>query len=617
MTAGPAPGRTAEDIAESAEAVRETFSCPLGAGGVAVVDGRGCMVNVERGRLHIADGLGPHRRERTWDKATHDLRRVVVVGADAMISTAALRWCAGTGVSLVVLGPDGAVLSGGPPGRSTARLLRAQAVALYGATGVEVAGYVIGCKLRGEAKVLRRLGEHDAAGTLDEMAEAVGNVDSIEQVRAIEAGGANVYWGAWERAAEVVFTRKDLPRVPEAWRRFNGRRSAINPGSPRSATDVAGALLNYEYKLTEVESTIALSRIGLSETLGVLHADMPNRPSFSCDVQEAVRPLADEHVLDICRGPLLKRTFVEDSRGVVRVLSPMSHRLAEAMGAFGEALGPVVERVAAILAKSSPYDLKVPTVLSGAKHRAAARRRVTAERASGAAGAPAPVGPNPGGIAPRGRPRRKPATLPVPEPLCHGCGAKLPVEADRDRSRRGWCDACLPERRGEVGSVMQAASRTAAQTFAELTGALPSHTPEATAARRAANARQVAVQRAWEETTTGELDEHWYIEQIAPALAAFTLPAIARATGVSTSAASKWRAGRTTPHRRHWAALAELAGVKVPVDPPSAEVATFEKAADLREQCADDAMHEEAAALAREEAEPASEPLAAVVAVVR
>ena len=32
------------------------------------------------------------------------------------------------------------------------------------------------------------------------------------------------------------------------------------------------------------------------------------------------------------------------------------------------------------LAASSPYDVKVPTVLSGAKHKAAARRRVGATR---------------------------------------------------------------------------------------------------------------------------------------------------------------------------------------------------------------------------------------------
>jgi hypothetical protein len=42
--------------------------------------------------------------------------------------------------------------------------------------------------------------------------------------------------------------------VPAHWLRFNGRRSSINPQSQRSATDVAGAVLNYAYKLSEIEA---------------------------------------------------------------------------------------------------------------------------------------------------------------------------------------------------------------------------------------------------------------------------------------------------------------------------------------------------------------------------
>jgi hypothetical protein len=95
---------------------------------------------------------------------------------------------------------------------------------------------------------------------------------------------------------------------------------------------------------------------------------------------EAVRPVVDAHVLDVLGGPLRKREFTEDARGVVRCLAPITHRLAEAMPSYAVVLGPVVEHVAGLLATSSPYDVNVPTVLSGAKHKAAARKRVDAER---------------------------------------------------------------------------------------------------------------------------------------------------------------------------------------------------------------------------------------------
>jgi hypothetical protein len=58
------------------------------------------------------------------------------------------------------------------------------------------------------------------------------------------------------------------------------------------------------------------------------------------------------------------------------------------------------------------------------------------------------------------------------------------------------------------------------------------------------------------------IDPAWYRAEIRPLLAGFTLPAIAKAVGVSTSAAAKWRAGRAIPHQRHWAALAELVGAR-------------------------------------------------------
>lgn len=50
---------------------------------------------------------------------------------------------------------------------------------------------------------------------------------------------------------------------------------------------------------------------------------------------------------------------------------------------------------------------------------------------------------------------------------------------------------------------------------------------------------------------------------IAPKLATISLTQIARETGVSTTTANTYRRG-TVPHPRHWATLAQLAGVAWP-----------------------------------------------------
>jgi hypothetical protein len=323
-------------------------------------------------------------------------------------------------------------------------------------------------------------------------------------------------------------------------------------------------VLNYGYKLAEVEAGLAARRIGLSPALGILHADVTGRPSFACDLMEAVRPVVDAHVLDVLAGPLRKREFVEDSRGVVRCLAPITHRLAEAMPSYATALGPVVEHVAELLALSSPYDVKVPTVLSGSKHKAAARARV--DGGSVRRSAATARGPNPGNLAPRGR--RRPtvaASPPLPLRICRGCGGQLAIDADRDRPRIDWCPDCLPGRREEIGASLHAASRASAHQIAEQTGTLPTHTADAQAARSAANARQRAEQLAWAARgETFDLGLDWWEREVVPRLATVTLPAMAKATGASASAASRWRAGRAVPHPRHWAALGALVGVELP-----------------------------------------------------
>ena len=278
---------------------------------------------------------------------------------------------------------------------------------------------------------------------------------------------------------------------------------------------------------------------------------------------EAVRPMVDAHVLGVLSGPLRKREFTEDARGVVRILAPLTHRLAEATPSYAIALGPVTEKVAGILAAASPYDVTVPSVLSGAKHKAAARRRVDTERQSTATQPVAGRGPNPGGISPRGRRRAKPsASPPLPLRACRGCGGRLPVESDRAKARTEWCPNCLAERREEIGSSLPGAARAAALRFAEETGVLPTHTAEAQAARSLSMKEQRMIEAAYEAAHGADRDTAWYGATVQPLLAGLTLPVIAKAVGVSTSAAAKWRAGRAIPHPRHWAALATLVEVE-------------------------------------------------------
>ena len=319
-------------------------------------------------------------------------------------------------------------------------------------------------------------------------------------------------------------------------------------------------MLNYLYRLLEAEGHLATLAVGLDPGLGVLHADTKGRASFVLDLIEAVRPTAERHLLRLMRSqPLQWRDFHEDKRGVVRVLSPLTHRLAEAMPGFAATLAPVVEHVSQMIASASPYDVSNPSTLTREKHKAAARRRIGGDSSQMKS---KKVGPGTAGLAPRKKRRQRPAAEnepSLPLPICRGCGGVLKREPDRLRRRGTYCPDCLARRRAEIGATLPAASAKRRAEFEKESGTLPTHTLLARDRRSTAMVTLRAEQTNWEAQHSNEdFDAEWFGRAVLPGLRKSTLTEIARATGMSTSSASKVRSGRFVPHPRHWAALAEL-----------------------------------------------------------
>jgi CRISPR-associated endonuclease Cas1 len=515
-----------------------------------VADGYGVKVTVDGRHLVVGDGFGPTRRVRRYAKATHGLHRVVIIGASGMVSIEALRWCAGTGVAVVVLDPsDGSVLSTSGTCALNDGRIRRQALAMTNSAGIEVAKYLTTAKLGGQRRVAAtEFGADGVADSIDSITAMVADAQTLEEVRQLEASAANLYWSAWE-GVELRFARR--PPVPSHWRGFAGRRSAVNPGTARNATDSVNALLNYSYRLLEAEGRLATLMVGLDPGLGVLHADMRNRDGFVLDLIETCRPIADRHVARMAQHHVFVRhDFAEDAQGVVRVLPPLSHRLAEAMASYGAALAPVVEHVVELLGTASPYDMSTPTVLTHEKHRAASRRRVAETPPS--VETPEGTGPGASGLSPRIGHRQRPnaATTqpPLPLPACVECGEALPPEPDRRRRRGEYCASCLARRRREIGDTHLAGTQ-----------AVDRASPETSRRRSAANSRHRLEEQTWELAHEGKFfDREWYLREVLPGLDRVSLTTIANSTGMSTSAASKIRSGKRVPHPRWWQQLHQL-----------------------------------------------------------
>jgi hypothetical protein len=180
---------------------------------------------------------------------------------------------------------------------------------------------------------------------------------SIEELRAVEGEAARAYWLAW-RGLPVRFKRRDSQRIPEHWLSFGTRSSPLSRPSPRRAVNPANALLNYVYAIVEAETRIGSIAVGLDPAIGIMHSDLRARDSLSCDLMEAIRPQADEFVLELIRNrEFRKNDFFETREGICRVLPPLSQEIAKSDGTWRKSIGPVVEEVALTFFKGAPKYL--------------------------------------------------------------------------------------------------------------------------------------------------------------------------------------------------------------------------------------------------------------------
>ena len=263
--------------------------------GVVTLFGYGIQARVDRGHLLLEDGIGAERRCARLPRVGHRLKRLVVIGADGLVSLAALRWLADQDVAFTMLERDGKVLAvTGPVRPSDAKLRRAQALAHSSGAALLIARELITQKLIGQERVARhKLLDVTTADVIARFRAELPTADSITTIRLIESQAARVYWSAWS-TLPISFPKNDLRRVPDHWRTFGARVSLLT-GSPRLAANPANAILNYLYSLLEAEARLAASAMGLDPGLGVLHMDTTARGSLACDLMEPCRADVDAY----------------------------------------------------------------------------------------------------------------------------------------------------------------------------------------------------------------------------------------------------------------------------------------------------------------------------------
>jgi CRISPR-associated endonuclease Cas1 len=497
---------------------------------VVVARGYGLEVRVERRHLVVRDGLGRDRRIRRFHAAASKLKRLVVVGHTGFITLDAMRWLYDQRVALLNLDADGRLLSMSVMhGPTLPALRRAQALAGYDASGLELARQVLSAKVEGQQALLSELPDGvSGVPTVERALSEIRDATSMEDVLRAEAQAASAYWQAWS-TLPIPFPAGTIDGVPEHWLTF-GQRASLLTGSPRSASNPANAILNYLYALLEAETTLACHEVGLDPTLGVFHVDRRDRSSLSLDLMEAARPVVDAYVLALLtQRTLSHRDVVETRQGGCRLGSRLVDSLVELLPALRVEIAPIVERVAHLLSESADGPLPRLTPLTQANRIAAWESRN-----------------------PTRRRRTKAGTTLQLAATCRDCG--VPVPSRRYR----YCARCRAERFAREGSRgRQQAARVLAQLRAEQRD--PGHGGRAAELRGAKNA---AHQRAVREWAGERPNAAVFTSEVLPSLRLLPIRAISEATGLSEHYCSLIRLGKRVPHPRHWPALATAASVK-------------------------------------------------------
>ncbi|WP_423248027.1 CRISPR-associated endonuclease Cas1 [Tunturiibacter gelidiferens] len=464
----------------------------------------------------IEDGVGSDRYKGRFSRVGHGLERLVVIGADGVVSLAALRWLADQNASFVMLERNGDVLATtGPVRPSDIRLRRAQALAHHSGAAFRISRELIDRKLAGQERVAGDdfLNDEAVSAQIKEIRSELAEVETLDEIRSVELRAAKIYWKAW-RTVPVKFPDKELTRVPEHWRKFGSRASALS-GSSRLAVNPVNAILNYLYALLETECRLAVAALGLDPEMGVLHMDTINRDSLACDLMEVIRPDVDAYVLRrILKQPLKRTWFFEERNGNCRLMADLASQLAETTSTWARLVAPVAEWTVKEIASTTKTRRATPATRLTQNHKRDIR-----------GGNPFVASKNPMAL----------------QNVCSDCGSPI-INANEK------CRGC------SVEESKQRLTKVATE------GRVVSHSSNAQGKRSKTQIANQTNIREWSPSDQPSwLTAEFYAEKVQPQISSLSCSEITRQLAVSRGYAGEIRQGRV-PHPRHWMSLAKLTG---------------------------------------------------------
>jgi CRISPR-associated protein Cas1 len=160
------------------------------------------------------------------------------------------------------------------------------------AASCEIARNMVAAKIANARSVLLRAARDappladSLQGAINRMAQDVESArrcTSLDQLRGIEGGSADVYFSCFSQLV-----------APQS------REFTFSTRSRRPPLDPFNSLLSFLYSMLAHDARSACESVGLDAAVGFLHRDRPGRPGLALDLMEEFRPfLADRLALSL------------------------------------------------------------------------------------------------------------------------------------------------------------------------------------------------------------------------------------------------------------------------------------------------------------------------------
>lgn len=159
-----------------------------------------------------------------------------------------------------------------------------------------------------------------------------GSISTMTELLKLEGDCASAYFQVWPDL-EIKWKAVNRYPIPDDWRRFTTRSSLNSEKKPKKqrASHPINAMLNYAYKIREVQLQIQAIAEGYDPTIGIMHRGYNGNAAFIYDMIEPERAKVDAAIIGLIKSQSFSGAdFLLRRDGVCR-LSPQLGRLVARM----------------------------------------------------------------------------------------------------------------------------------------------------------------------------------------------------------------------------------------------------------------------------------------------